>query len=416
MSASAASARIVSLDQFRGYTVAGMLLVNFIDSYSEVIRLVPTLKHYNTHCSYADTIMPQFFFAVGFAFRLMFLRRVASAGTGAAWGQAVKRSLGLILLGAVIYHLDGRAENWKKLTELGWTGFLSTAFERNLFQTLVHIGVTSLWVLPVIGLGVRPRVFWILFSVVVHLSLSHPDWYPATWGRLFIPWLGWEKSYYEWVTWRPGIDGGPLGFLTWTVPLLVGSLVYDAMHAALERPPLKRFLAWSSALMLLGYGLTCLSTIDPTPAVQYRHEFSKEGPRQDKPVRVPIESATAESPALGLADCPFLRPHGVVNVWTISQRSGSAAYLIFSTGFSLALYVLFIVVCDHWGFTLGVFRTLGTNALAAYIIHDLVDNLVKPWVPNDAPAWFALTGFGIFFSISYLFTRYLEKHGLFLRL
>ena len=65
--------RIVSLDQFRGYTVAGMLLVNFLGGFRR--RYPPVLKHHNTYCSYADTIMPQFFFAVGFAYRLTFLRR-----------------------------------------------------------------------------------------------------------------------------------------------------------------------------------------------------------------------------------------------------------------------------------------------------------------------------------------------------
>src|SRR4051794_41872339 len=69
--------RIVSLDQFRGYTVAGMLLVNFLGAYKAVPAL---LKHHNTYCSYADTIMPQFFFAVGFAYRLTFLRRLERQG------------------------------------------------------------------------------------------------------------------------------------------------------------------------------------------------------------------------------------------------------------------------------------------------------------------------------------------------
>ena len=42
---------------------------------SAAITVVPAiLKHHNTYCSYADTIMPQFFFAVGFAYRLTFLR------------------------------------------------------------------------------------------------------------------------------------------------------------------------------------------------------------------------------------------------------------------------------------------------------------------------------------------------------
>lgn len=414
MSSPATAARILSLDQFRGYTVAGMLLVNFIGGYSTVIALAPTLKHYNTHCSYADTIMPQFLFAVGFAYRLTFLRRRDTVGAARASWQAVKRCLGLILLGAVVYHLDGGARTWEELTRIGWRGFLSTAFERNLFQTLVHIAVTSLWVLPVIGAGPGTRIGYLLFSALLHISVSHPTFYAETWGKLLGDWLGWHKSYYEWVMTRPGIDGGPLGFLTWTIPLLVGSLVYDGL-AAVERLPLGRLLAWSGVLMLAGYGLSCLSTVDPTPAVQYRHEFSEKGPRFDSVKRVSPENALAVS-SWHLVDHPFARPTGPVNVWTMSQRAGSVSYLVFSTGFALAIYVLFVVVCDLGGLRVGFFRTFGTNALAAYILHDLVSEAVKPWVPGDAELWFALLGFSIFFGVSYLFTRYLEKTGIFLKL
>src|SRR3954462_10969048 len=75
--------RITSLDQFRGYTVVGMLLVNFVGGY----KVVPAiLKHHNTYCSHADTIMPQCFFAVGFAYRLTFLRRLERLGFWAAGG------------------------------------------------------------------------------------------------------------------------------------------------------------------------------------------------------------------------------------------------------------------------------------------------------------------------------------------
>ena len=68
----ATAGRIESLDQFRGYTVAGMFVVNFLGSFDATPVL---LTHQNNFCSYADTIMPQFFFAVGFAFRLTFGRR-----------------------------------------------------------------------------------------------------------------------------------------------------------------------------------------------------------------------------------------------------------------------------------------------------------------------------------------------------
>src|SRR3954469_9910141 len=96
--------RLASLDQFRGYTVLGMFLVNFVAGYREVPRW---LHFEHTYCSYHDTIMPEFFLAVGFAMRLNFLRRRAAEGAATAYRKMVKRGLGLILLGVVVYHLTG---------------------------------------------------------------------------------------------------------------------------------------------------------------------------------------------------------------------------------------------------------------------------------------------------------------------
>src|SRR5262245_44270375 len=198
-----AAARIDSMDQFRGYTMAGMFLVNFAGAFAAVH---PLLKHHNTYNSYADTIMPHFFFAVGFSMRLVMLRNIAQKGAAAAYRKAVIRSLMLILVGLVVYHLDGRYTTWEQLTALGWSGFLSTAFWRTPFQALVHIGITTLWILPVIARNARTRIMWMLGSAVLHLALSSAFW-------------------YELLKEKHVIDGGPLGFLTWSIPTLAGSLV-----------------------------------------------------------------------------------------------------------------------------------------------------------------------------------------------
>src|SRR5438477_5218367 len=129
------SARILSLDQFRGYTVLGMVLLNFVGSFVVIQEYAPVLKHHNTYCSYADTIMPQFFFAVGFAYRLTFLRRRESSGAWAATRAVLKRNAGLILLGFVIYHLDGKVSSWQELIALDPRDLLARAFRRELFQT-----------------------------------------------------------------------------------------------------------------------------------------------------------------------------------------------------------------------------------------------------------------------------------------
>jgi predicted acyltransferase len=347
--------RVVSLDQFRGYTVAGMILVNFLGGYASVPAW---LKHHNTYNSYPDTIMPQFFFAVGFAYRLTFLKRWEREGATAAFAGVVRRCLGLILLGVVLYHLDGRAKTWAELQELGLWGFLSTAFQRDPFQTLVHIGITSIWVLPVIGASASTRGVFLLASAALHVGLS-------------------RQFYYEWVMTRPGIDGGPLGFLTWTIPLLVGSLAFDAM-AKSDGRAVGKLMTWAVGLMALGYGLSCLGGT--------------------------------------MAEPPFVPPSGPVNLWTMSQRAGSVSYLTFASGFSLAVYALFVLACDRGGMQIGLFRTFGRNALAAYILHDIVARAVKPYVPGDAPLWYALAGFGVSFAITYLFVRHLEKNEIYLRL
>jgi predicted acyltransferase len=352
--------RIVSLDQFRGYTVAGMLLVNFLGGY----RVVPAiLKHHNTYCSYADTIMPQFFFAVGFAYRLTFLRRLKTEGLWTASWAVLKRCAGLILLGFVIYHIDGKVSSWNELLHLSWGELVSRAFRRELFQTLVHIAVTSVWVLPVIAAGTVPRLVFLVASAGLHLWLS-------------------TRFYHDWA-WAPPrvIDGGPLGFLTWTIPLLVGSLAYDAMAGADGRKVLiGKLVIWSCILMAAGYAISCA------------------GGRWASPPFVPP---------------PEGQP---VDVWTMSQRTGTVSYLTFASGFSLAVYALFVLASDYGGFRSAIFRTYGQNALAAYILHPMVAEAVKPYIPNDAPLWYVAAGFGLYFAICTLFIRYLEEHKIFLRL
>src|SRR5262245_44890294 len=87
-----------SLDQYRGYTGLGMFVVNFVGSFRE---MPAWLKHHHTYFSYADSIMPHFLFAVGFAFRLTFLRRLARDGAGPTYRHALWRALGLILIGII---------------------------------------------------------------------------------------------------------------------------------------------------------------------------------------------------------------------------------------------------------------------------------------------------------------------------
>ncbi|WP_165222159.1 hypothetical protein [Aquisphaera insulae] len=352
--------RIHSLDQFRGYTVVGMLLVNYIGGFQEVGAV---WKHHNTYCSYADTIMPQFFFAVGFAYRLTFLRRLRKSGAMPAVRAAIARCLGLILVGFVLYHLDGRVNSWSELTDLGWRGVLAGAFRRELFQTLVHIALTSLWILPVIAAGPGWRLGFVIASAVLHLVLS-------------------QRFYFDYAWKTPVIDGGPLGFLSWSIPTIAGSFAYDIVSRDVRIPtdPLRGLLLGAATLMTVGYGLSCLSATFPSP--------------------------------------PFVQPpkDTPVDMWTMSQRTGSISYLTFAAGLSMLVYAGFVLACDRGGIRVALFRTFGLNPLAAYILHPMVQGAVNPYVPRDAPLWYVLAAFLLYLAINSILIRYLEKRGIFLRL
>jgi hypothetical protein len=67
-----------------------------------------------------------------------------------------RRNASLILLGALMYLVPPGVQALTRSHPPALTTFLTQALREELFQTLVHIGVTALWLLPVIG--ARPAV------------------------------------------------------------------------------------------------------------------------------------------------------------------------------------------------------------------------------------------------------------------
>nr|MBR9812140.1 acyltransferase family protein [bacterium] len=349
--------RIQSLDQFRGYTVAAMFVVNFLGGFASVPAI---LRHHNTYCSYADIVMPHFFFAVGFSLRLVLLKEIERHGAAAAYKRGLKRGFSLIVFGIIFYELDGNYRSWSELQELGIHGFFSESFKRSAFQALTHIGVTTLWVLPVITLRFRARLFFLLGSTILHVVVSHLFWYETL------------------QTWRV-IDGGLLGFVSWTIPTLAGSFAYDWV----KRSPsgsLKPLVTWGAVLMIIGYAISCLS----------------QGGQ--------------------LAAPPFCPPKTEVDLWTMSQRAGSASYLVFAAGFSLALFSAFVRWCDIRGRKLSLFTDIGENAFAAYIIHMIVLVAFGRFGPKDAPLWYAVSFMLFGCLISIIMVRWCNRRNIYLRL
>jgi predicted acyltransferase len=404
-SAKPSTERLISLDQFRGYTVVGMLLVNYFGGYKACAQV---LKHTHDYCSYADTIMPQFLFAVGFALRLTFGRRMQTQGSSAAYARMIRRLLGLVLVSIVVYNVSPRATSWDQLREMSFWQVIGEPLKRQWFQTLMHIAVTSLWLLPVVHRPAKVRIVWMLGSAIAHVLLSY--WFNFTWAN----------------TAPNAIDGGPLGFLTWCIPAIVGTLACDYFVQPRDLQKSKSYniapvIGAAFGLMLFGYVMSCPTRLYDVPESQ-QAELVKVKLADDPvfPTFERIQSKLSSTAFTGLfAEPPFVKPPDETirkwNYWMMSQRAGTLTYLTFSAGFSLLVFVLFYVVCDVYKLQLPLFRTFGTNALVAYILHSMVSQAVQPFFPKDSPWWFAYTGLGVFFLITWLFVKQLEKQGAYLR-
>ncbi|MCA9042347.1 MAG: DUF5009 domain-containing protein, partial [Planctomycetaceae bacterium] len=238
--------RIISLDQFRGYTIFGMFLVNYMSSYKDITPNI--LLHHHTYTSYADLIMPHFLFCVGFAFRLTFGRRdYKEGGPSKAYWRVVRRILGLMLVTFSVYHARRPADSWEQLSQFGvfdvFYEFFMMPWKSRWSNTLGQIALTSLWILPWLRTSVRTRIMIMVASGCLHM-------------------LGCYLGYFTWVNTGPtGVDGGPLGFLTWTIPALLGTItcdwVVDARESSPQRhAPLGKMFFWSIIVMLIGWLIT----------------------------------------------------------------------------------------------------------------------------------------------------------------
>ena len=81
------------------------------------------------------------------------------------------------------------------------------------------------------------------------------------------------------------------------------------------------------------------------------------------------------------------------------------SFVIFGTGFQFALLALFSAACDLGGLRIGLFRTFGTNPLAAYFIHGGMALVLAVVVPHDASLAICLVGFAVTFAITCTLVR-----------
>jgi len=215
--------RIVSLDQFRGFAILGMILVNYLGHFESVPQ---TFKHPNYGMTFANTIAPFFLFAVGMGFRMSLLNQIRRSGSTKSYKKAIKRYLTLILIGIVIYGPDPKLGMW---------------------DALVDIGVAGLITLPVIlskrGIRITAAIVFLMLYQCIFAFTGYGEW-----------------------TMIHSIDGGPLGVLSWASILIFGTLLMDDFLNLKHTTFIRRSLVYAIILMAIGYGL---SRVEPSSVWQF---------------------------------------------------------------------------------------------------------------------------------------------------
>ena len=150
--------RLLSLDAFRGLTIAGMILVNNPGSWEHIY---PPLEHAEWNgWTPTDLIFPFFVFIVGVAMTFSIGRRMeAGDGKAALWRKILLRSLVIILIGLLLNGFPSY-----DLTSLRYAGVLQRIGLVYLVAGTVYLAsplVAQYWITGILLLG-----YWAVMVLV----------------------------------------------------------------------------------------------------------------------------------------------------------------------------------------------------------------------------------------------------------
>ncbi|MGH7596756.1 MAG: acyltransferase family protein [bacterium] len=222
---SAKTARLLSLDVFRGITIAGMLLVNNPGSWSHIYA---PLRHAEWHgCTPTDLIFPFFLFIVGVAMVMSLSKRLVRGDSQRKlFAQVVRRTLiifglGLLLHGFPYYDLSAiRIPGVLQRIALCYFFAASIVLKTNLKGQITAVVVLLLvyWALmklvpvPGYGAGVLEKegnLAAYIDNALLHGHLWQPTWDPegllstlpaiatTLLGVLTGQWLQTKRGQYE---------------------------------------------------------------------------------------------------------------------------------------------------------------------------------------------------------------------------
>jgi predicted acyltransferase len=342
--------RIVSIDVFRGLTMAVMIFVN-------ALAEVPGLPWWTYHAhtsddlmTYVDMVFPSFLFIVGMSMPLSIAQRLKrNPSPLSLWAHVVVRVLGLLGLGLILANADLCDSARMRIDGYLWAflALLSAALYLNVYpkstrfpaysHVLRALGLAGVVVLFALFRRTTPsgHVAWIDFSYPEILGLIGISYLAA--AILYIPCRRWR--------WTPA---------AWFVLMMAMCALMTAHKLAfLDRLP---FYFWpfgngSLAGIVMAGALTSSLFLSPGAKLPWRR---------------------AMAIAVGFALLVFaagwmLSPLG------ISKNRATPTWSLYSIGASILIFALLYWICDvkqwkRWAFFV---HPAGANTLTTYLLPDL---------------------------------------------
>jgi heparan-alpha-glucosaminide N-acetyltransferase len=341
--------RVVSIDIFRGLTMAVMIFVNELDS----VRGLPWWTHHAPGnvdvMTYVDMVFPFFLFIVGMSLPLSIAQRLKrNSSVLALWGHVVVRVLGLIVLGLILANAEKADAARMGISGSTWAllGLISMALFLNVYVESERYAAYSR-ILRLLGL-VGVIVLYAVFRRTTHDG--HAAWidgsYPEILGLIGYTYLAVAILYIptrRWV-WASSV---------WFV-LLVALCVLSTgrMITFPDRVPL---YFWPFGNGSMG----CIVMAGVITSAIFLGTGRRPSPRRAMLLAVGFG-------VLMLAAGRALTPFG------ISKIRATPTWSLYSIGASILLFTLLYWICDvkQWTKWALPVRAAGSNTLLTYLLPD----------------------------------------------
>lgn len=339
------SARVVSIDIFRGLTMAVMIFVNDLASVHGLSKWTYHMPANVDAMTYVDMVFPAFLFIVGMSLPLAVRHRLRrSPSLGALWLHIALRSLALVALGLILANVHDADAVRMRISPYLWA-VLGLAGGILLWNVYSGINARTVQVLRLTG----GALLVFVFSVFRRSTPAGERWlnfsYPEILGLIGLTYFAVCVLYVPTRRWR-------LAPLIWLI-VLVSYNVACAGHWLRLDPP----------IYIWPFGNGCLPSLVMAGVVTSLI-FLDDGGSARSMQRIRLGLLLA---LLCFVAGWLLRPFG------ISKIRATPTWALWSIAASALLFTVLYWICDvkkttRWAWLV---RPAGSNTLLTYLIPDL---------------------------------------------